>query len=42
MRVVTASFVAVLVPHFADEKFNDARFTLAVIAMLAQVTRSFG
>jgi len=37
-----ASFVALLVLHFADEQFNDARLTQAVIAMLAQVTRSFG
>jgi hypothetical protein len=35
-----AALVALLL-HFVDEHFNDARYTRAATAMLAQIARSF-
>ena len=42
MRALTAALVALLVLHFVDEKYNDARYTRAATAMFSQIVRSFG
>src|ERR1700745_1156185 len=42
MRVAIAALVALLVLHFADEQFNDARYTRATTSMFSQVARSLG
>jgi hypothetical protein len=39
MRVAVAALVALLL-HFVEEHFNDARYTRAATAMLAQIARS--
>ena len=42
MRIAMATLVALLILNFADEHFNDARYTRAVTAMLSHIARSFG
>jgi hypothetical protein len=37
-----SSVVALLILNFADEHFNDARYTRAATAMLYQIAKSFG
>jgi hypothetical protein len=42
MRVAIITVVAFLVLSFADEHFNDARYTRAATSMLSNIARSFG
>jgi hypothetical protein len=42
MRVAMATMVALLFLIFVDEQLNDARYTLAAMTILAQITKSFG
>jgi hypothetical protein len=42
MRVAAATVIALLILNFADEHFNDARYTRAAMGMLAQIVHSFG
>jgi hypothetical protein len=37
-----AMVVALLILNFADEHFNNARYTRAATAMLSHIARSFG
>jgi hypothetical protein len=37
-----ATLVALLILNFADEHFNDARYTRAATAMLSHIARAFG
>jgi hypothetical protein len=37
-----AALVALLILTFADEHFNDARYTRAATAMLSHIAKSFG
>jgi hypothetical protein len=37
-----ATLVALLILHFVDEHFNDARYTRAATAMFTQIAQSFG
>ncbi len=37
-----ATIVALLILNFADEHFNDARYTQGATGMLYQIARSFG
>jgi hypothetical protein len=37
-----ATLVALLILNFADEHFNDARYTRAATAMFSHIARSFG
>ena len=37
-----ATVVALLFLNFVDEHFNKARYTTAAVAMLSQMTKSFG
>jgi hypothetical protein len=41
MRVAMATVVALLILNFADEHFNNARYTRAATAMLSHIARSF-
>jgi hypothetical protein len=36
-----ATVVALLILNFADEHFNDARYTRAATTMLSHIARSF-
>jgi hypothetical protein len=36
-----ATLVALLILNFADEHFNNARYTRAATAMLSHIARSF-
>ena len=42
MRIAMATLVALLILNFADEHFNDARYTRAAAAMLSHIAKSFG
>jgi hypothetical protein len=37
-----ATVVALLILNFADEHFNDARYTRAATTMISHIARSFG
>jgi hypothetical protein len=37
-----ATMVALLFLIFVDEQLNDARYTLAAMTILSQITKSFG
>jgi hypothetical protein len=37
-----AALIALLILNFADEHFNDARYTRAATTMLSHIARSFG
>jgi hypothetical protein len=41
MRFAMAVIFAVLIFNFADEHFNSARYTLAAINVISNLTRSF-
>jgi hypothetical protein len=41
MRFAMAVIFAVLIFNFADEHFNSARYTLATMNMISNITRSF-
>ena len=42
MRVAVATLVALLILHFVDEQYNDARYTRATGTVLSNIARSFG
>jgi hypothetical protein len=42
MRVAMTALVALLVIHFVDEQYNDARYSRAAVAVLSHIARSFG
>ena len=42
MRVATTAVIALLMLNFADEHFNDARYTRATTSLIFKVARSFG
>jgi hypothetical protein len=42
MRFAMAVIFAVLIFNFADEHFNSARYTLAAMNAISNITRSFG
>jgi hypothetical protein len=42
MRVAMAMVVALLILNFADEHFNNARYTRAAAVIISQIVRSFG
>lgn len=42
MRVLLAAMIALLVLHFVDEQYNDAKYTRAATVMLSQIVRSLG
>jgi hypothetical protein len=42
MRFAMAVIFAVLIFNFADEHFNSARYTLAAMNVISNITRSFG
>jgi hypothetical protein len=42
MRVAVATLVALLILHFVDEQYNDARYTRAATTVLSNIARSFG
>jgi len=42
MRVAIATLVALLILHFVDEQYNDARYTRATGTVLSNIARSFG
>jgi hypothetical protein len=41
MRFAMAAIFAVLIFNFADEHFNSARYTLAAMNVISNITRSF-
>jgi hypothetical protein len=41
MRVAMVTVVALLILNFADEHFNNARYTRAATAVLSHIARSF-
>jgi hypothetical protein len=41
MRFAMAVIFAVLIFNFADEHFNSARYTLAAMNVISNITRSF-
>ena len=42
MRIAMATIIALLILNFADEHFNDARYTQAATTMLYQIAKSMG
>jgi hypothetical protein len=42
MRTAMATMIALLILNFADEHFNNARYTSAATIMLSHIVRSFG
>jgi hypothetical protein len=42
MRVAMTIVVALLFLNFADEHFNDGRYSGAAMTMLSHIARSFG
>ena len=42
MRVLAATIVALLILNFADEHFNDSRYSRSAKAVISHIARSFG
>jgi hypothetical protein len=42
MKFAIAAVVALLVLHFTDEQYNDARYTRATASVFSQIARSLG